>query len=125
MKSGKHRRAQIRAARLQRAHKRHPLSPGASVRVDASQLAQDGSYGVPQFVQRGWYVDIEFHCVGCGTEGVWTAERQKWWYEVAKGGVWTRANRCRECRAKQRAQREASRAASIEGWLRKLARLAQ
>ncbi len=125
MKSGRKRRAEIRAARLKRTHKRHPLSPGAHVRVDATQLAPDGSYGVPQFVQRGWYVDVEFRCVDCGTEGVWSAERQKWWYEVAKGGVWTRANRCRECRAKKRAQREASRTAFVEGMLRKLAAMAQ
>lgn len=125
MKCGRKRRAEIRAARLKRAHKRHLLSPGAHVRVDATQLAPDGSYGVPRFVQRGWYVDIEFRCVDCGTEGVWSAERQKWWYEVAKGGVWTSANRCRACRAKKRAQREATRVAYVEGMLRKLAAMAQ
>lgn len=125
MKSGKQRRAEIRAARLQRAHKRHPQSPGAHVRVDPEQLAPDNSYGVPDFVWRGWYVDVEFRCVECGTEGVWTAERQKWWYEVAKGGVWTRAVRCRACRERVRAQREVSRAAYFAGMQRKMAQQQQ
>lgn len=125
MNSGKRRRIEIHAARLRRAHRRHPLSPGAVVRVDATQLAPDNSYGVPDFVRRGWYVDVSFRCVDCGAEGVWTAERQKWWYEVAKGGVWTTARRCRACRARWRAEREAARAASIAGLTRKLARMAQ
>jgi len=120
MKSGKQRRAELRATRLRRAHKRHPLSPRAQLRVDATQLAPDNSYGVPDFVWRGCYVDVEFRCVDCGAEGVWTAERQKWWYEEAKGGVWTRAKRCRACRAKRRA----ARAASIAGRLRKLQAMA-
>jgi len=29
---------------------------------------------------------------------VWTAEQQKWWYEVAKGPIFSVAVRCRECR---------------------------
>jgi hypothetical protein len=125
VKSGKQRRAQIKAARLQRAHKRHPLSPEAIVRVDPTRLAPDGSYGVPDFVHRGYYVDVAFRCVDRAAEGVWTAQRQKWWYEVAQGGVWTTARRCRACRAKKRAEREAAHAASIAGGLLKLARMAQ
>lgn len=125
VKSGKQRRAQIKAARLERAHKRHPLSPEAIVCVNPTRLAPDGSYGVPDFVRRGYYLDVAFRCVDCGAEGVWTAQRQKWWYEVAQGGVWTTARRCRACRAKRRAEREAARAAALAGRLRKLARMAQ
>lgn len=124
MTSGKQRRFEIKAARLKRAHRRHPLSPGAIDRVDVSRLAPDNSYGVPDFVRRGHYADIGFRCVDCGAEGVWSAQRQKWWYEVARGGVWTTARRCRACRAKRRAQREAARAASLAGRLRKAAKLA-
>ncbi len=125
MKSGKQRRAEIRAARLRRAHERHPLSPGAHVQVDPAQLAPDNSCGVPDFVRRGWYVNLAFRCVDCGAHGVWTAQRQRWWYEVAKGGVWTTARRCRECRARRRAQREASRVGCVEETARKPASMAQ
>ena len=131
-RSGKQRRAEIKAARVARVaagEARAYIDPRLLVGAggapcDPSRLAADNSYGVPDFVWRGCYVDVEFRCVDCGAEGVWTAERQKWWYEEAKGGVWTRANRCRACRAKRRAAREAARAASIAGWLRKLAAMA-
>lgn len=133
MKSGKQRRAEIKASRVAAGQARAHIDPRFTIHAagapqllsGASQLAPDKSYGVPVFVTRGCYVDVSFRCVDCGAEGVWTAERQKWWYEVAKGGVWTCANRCRECRANKREQREASRAAYCEGMLRKLARMAQ
>lgn len=124
IKSGKQRRAEIMAARVAR-RARIARTDAACARndprelhlriggalCDPSRLATDNSYGVPDFVRRGCYVDVEFRCVDCGADGVWIAERQKWWYEEAKGGVWTRANRCRACRAKRRAAREAARAA--------------
>lgn len=67
--------------------------------ADLSQQAPHNSYGaVPLY-----YEDTPFTCVDCGKEEVWTAEQQKWWYEVAKGSIYSRAARCRECR---RARRE-------------------
>lgn len=75
------------------------------VAVDRGALSPDGSYGVPAFVERGYYVDIPFECRDCGADQIWTASQQKWWYEVAKGGVWTTATRCRACRRRERAQR--------------------
>lgn len=132
IKSGKQRRAEIKAARVARVAAREArayidprfLLDAAGAPCDPRRLAQDNSYDTPVFVSRGCYVDVRFTCVDCGAEGVWTAGRQKWWYEKAKGGVWTRANRCRVCRAKRRAARDAARAASIAGWLRKLAAMA-
>lgn len=133
MKSGKQRRAEIKAARVARVAAgaaRAYIDPrflvgAGGAPCDPSRLAPDNSYDTPVFVWRGCYVDVEFRCVDCGAEGVWTAERQKWWYEEAKGGVWTRAKRCRACRAKRRVVREAARVASIAGRLRKLQAMAQ
>lgn len=132
MKSGKQRRAEIKAARVARVAAgaaRAQINPRVRVRAggapcDPSRLAPDNSYDTPVFVWRGCYVDVAFRCVDCGAEGIWTAERQKWWYEEAKGGVWTRAKRCRACRAKRRAARESARGASIAGRLRKLQAIA-
>jgi len=76
-----------------------------SLPVDKSQLAPDGSYSVPLFVARGYYVDVPFPCQDCGVPQVWTAAQQKWWYEVAKGSVWTIASRCRPCRRRLREER--------------------
>jgi Probable zinc-ribbon domain len=50
-----------------------------------------------------WYVEYEFTCVDCGSDEVWTAEQQKWWYEEAKGPSQSRAIRCRACRKVLRA----------------------
>lgn len=136
MQSGKQRRAAIKAARLRRAERRQQLlalalSPAApwpasaplldQATVERSLLAADNSYGAPAFVQRGYYQDVAFTCVDCGEPGVWSAARQKWWYEVARGGVWTTARRCRSCRAARRAQRELGRLTWQQGQQRKAA----
>jgi len=87
--------------------------------VNRAALDPDGSYGVPDFVERGYYVDRPFTCKDCGKAEVWTATQQKWWYEVAKGGVWTTARRCRPCRQQERARRHEARRVHREGLARK------
>lgn len=71
-----------------------PLPPGAVV-ADVSQQVSWNSWN-------GWqppyYADVEFVCVDCGVEETWTAEDQKWYYEVAKGSLYDRAGRCLACR---------------------------
>ena len=123
MKSGKQRRAELRikknakrAAALQKA-KLDARARG--VEVDLSQLAPDGSYGQPEFVRRGYYVDKPFECQECGEHQTWTATQQKWWYEVAKGGIWTTATLCRPCRRRERSRREEARRVHLEGLARK------
>jgi hypothetical protein len=46
--------------------------------------------------------------------------QQKWWYETAKGDVFTKAVRCRACRTKERARKAAARRVHLEGLARKL-----
>ena len=132
MKSGKQRRQDIKAKRLAKqaaANERAVASQAAAQaqldsaaggeRVDVAALAPDGSYGVPTFVTRGYYVDRPFTCNDCGKAEVWTATQQKWWYEVAKGGVWTTARRCRPCRRLERERRQEARRVHVEGLARK------
>lgn len=90
--------------------------------VDRGRLAPDNSYDAPDFVGRGYYLNIPFVCKDCGKHEVWTARQQKWWYEVAKGGVWTTAVRCRPCRRQERERREEARRVHLEGLARKAAR---
>lgn len=70
--------------------------------ADLSKQSPNNSYGPPLY-----YEDRPFTCIDCGKEEVWTAEQQKWWYEVAQGPIYSQANRCRECRRQRRARREA------------------
>lgn len=132
MKSGKQRKAEIKAARLQRvARLKASVSctpkikpkrlPAGVVVCDANQLAPSNSYGIPAFVFRGYYVDTAFRCKDCDAEGIWTAARQKWWYEVAKGNVETRAVRCKSCRAIERARKALAREVHQAGLLAKQA----
>ncbi len=72
--------------------------PPHQIPADISQQAPHTSYGgVPLF-----YEDKEFTCVDCGKTEVWTAEQQKWWYETAKGYIFSTAVRCHACREKLR-----------------------
>lgn len=70
--------------------------------VNVGALAPYNSYGPPDFIARGYYEDVPFTCVDCGEAQLWTATQQKWWYEVAKGQVYSIAKRCRACRRKRR-----------------------
>jgi hypothetical protein len=123
MKSNKQRRAELKAkkaakrAEAERAVKRIALARG--VVVNRTALTPDNSYSVPAFVERGYYVDLPFECQECGEPQTWTAAQQKWWYEVAKGNVWTTARLCRPCRRRERTRREEARRTSLEGLERK------
>jgi hypothetical protein len=67
--------------------------PHDAVGADMTKHALYNSYG-PKL----WYRDEEFHCKDCGKREVWTAQQQQWWFEVAKGQINSRADRCRPCR---------------------------
>ncbi|WP_116810479.1 zinc-ribbon domain containing protein [Steroidobacter cummioxidans] len=91
-----------------------PVPPGA-VAADASQLAHNNTYSpLPKF-----YVDKVVVCRQCGKQEVWPAERQKWWYEVAKGNIFTQAVLCRSCRRADKDRKAEARRVHLEGLARK------
>lgn len=73
-------------------------TPPRRIEADLSQQAPSNTYS-----PRTYYEDAEFRCRDCGKLEVWTAEQQRWWYEVAKGPVQSKAVRCGPCRAARRA----------------------
>lgn len=83
--------------------------------VNPSLLASYNSYGDPEFVSRGYYLDVDFACIDCGAKETWTATQQKWWYEVAKGDVFSTAIRCRSCRRKERLRINEARKIHLDG----------
>lgn len=108
MQSGKQKRAIIMARRTMRRARQDdavlepPKQPLGTVPVDRLCLAPCNSYGAPAFVGRGYYEDLAFTCRDCGARQVWTAEQQQWWYETAKGYVYSTAVRCLGCRRQRR-----------------------
>jgi hypothetical protein len=72
--------------------------PKEAIPADMTKHAAHNSYS-PLF----WYQDCDFVCKDCGSSEVWTAEAQRWWYEEAKGPIYSRAVRCRACREARRA----------------------
>ena len=134
MKSSKQRKAEIKSARAdrrshvaviaeqvrqERAAREHAARMKAEVSVNPANLRPTNSYGTPDFVKRGFYVDTSFTCKACGAIQTWTATQQKWWYESAKGDVWTVAVMCKPCRAKERARKARARAAHLDGIARR------
>ena len=128
MKSSKQRRAEISAKRRKRAAGREPLRklPEVALQrmipVNEALLAPNNSYGAPDFVRRGYYIDLPFRCAECGTEEIWTGTQQKWWYEVAKGFAYSAAIHCRSCRRKERERRDEARRVHLQGLAKKTAR---
>ncbi len=106
MQSGKQKRAAIMARRQARreAATRAPVMvrPKGARQANLALLAPHNSYGAPAFVERGYYIDLAFTCRDCGASQVWTAEQQQWWYETAKGYVYSTAIRCLGCRQARR-----------------------
>jgi hypothetical protein len=138
MKSGRQRRTEIlmRRKAKQAAKRAKKISAqfesatfwqlsqtGGAVQVNPVNLQPDNSYGVPEFVKRGFYVDMPFCCKHCGMPQIWTAQQQRWWYEGVKGNVWQIAVLCRPCRIKERERKTLARKTYIEGLLKKLSRL--
>lgn len=79
-----------------------PRPPRGRIQADLSQQAPNNSWSAPPL----YYEDTPFVCVDCGKEEIWTARQQQWWYEVAKGSVYSRAVRCHDCRKARREQHE-------------------
>ena len=73
---------------------RHEMArmPMDAIPADMTKHAPHNSDGPPF-----WYRDSEFTCKDCGQYGIWTAKEQQWWYEVAKGPVYSTASRCHQC----------------------------
>jgi len=127
MKSGRQRRDEIAAKRRQRRARAWDSPAGQSpqkpsmplVPVNEDLLAPYNSYGAPDFVVRGYYLDCPFRCVACGSEHTWTGTQQKWWYEVAKGYPYSTAKLCRPCRRREQARRAEARRLHLEGLARR------
>lgn len=128
MKSGKQRKKELVVARAQRKARERLAKveamrtqrPVESAPVNPELIAPFNSYGAPQWLQRGYYLDLPFTCRDCKAEEVWTATQQKWWYEVAKGYAYSGPTRCRACRRKVREARAENARRSAEGRERKL-----
>jgi hypothetical protein len=114
------------AAMVAAARRRAQKAAAADVRwlservaVNTANLRPTNSYGTPDFVTRGYYVDFPFKCKDCGKSEVWTPTQQRWWYEIAKGDVRTVASRCRPCRQRERARRTVAREVAEAGMAKK------
>jgi hypothetical protein len=73
-------------------------APEGAVLADLEKLSHINTYGdLPTH-----YQDYPFICKDCGSAEVWMAEQQKWYYEEAKGHIWSVAMHCRACRKKRK-----------------------
>lgn len=124
MKSGKQRRAEIRASRIKKAQKhvasvnetpweKQPIE-GPRVEADHSQIQHSYSTCLPLY-----YYDRAFECATCGVSQLWTAKQQKWWYEIAKGDFNSTAKYCRPCRKANREKKAAERNVHYRGLVEK------
>jgi len=111
----------LKASALERARAvasvdpRRDPPPAGAVLADHAALAHNNTYDLlPKF-----YVDRAIVCRQCGTAEVWPADRQKWWYEVAKGNINTHAVLCRSCRESRKSQKTEARRIHLEGVAKK------
>ena len=84
---------------------RHKNKDAHRLPVDASKLNMGNTYSSPP----EYYYDIAFSCCDCGSDEIWTAAQQKWWYEDAGGYFFAGAVRCRTCREIQRERKRVAR----------------
>lgn len=102
MKSGKQRRLEIKEKRRQKAlrnqavyvYSNNTIIPENAIKSDPNELLSNSIFDIfPRY-----YLDKAFVCVDCGSDEIWTAKQQKWWYEIRKGHIDSIAKRCRRCR---------------------------
>jgi hypothetical protein len=117
MKSGRQRRPEIQIRRVGKPAAVRAEEARAHAKREAKARAS-----TPDFVARGFYVDMPFACKACGQAQIWTAAQQKWWYEAAKGDVWTIAVLCRPCRLGERKRKSAARDVHLAGLAKKAPR---
>jgi len=103
IKSGKQRRLEIKAKRLNKPLKTKLRN---SVKADHTELAHNNTLGLfPSY-----YYDKDFVCYKCGIKEVWLAEQQKYWYEVIKGSIFSTAQHCLKCRKAIREEKKQQKA---------------
>ena len=89
----------------------HVEIPHGAVLAESTELAHNNTYGrLPRF-----YVDRVIVCRQCHIEEVWPAERQKWWYEAAKGNINSDAVLCRSCRDLEKARKDEAKRVHLKG----------
>jgi hypothetical protein len=92
--------------------------PPGAVMADSAELSHNNTYDpLPRF-----YIDKLIQCRQCGKEELWSAERQKWWYEVAKGNIFTQAVLCHSCRETEKQRKDEARRVHLEGMAKKNAK---
>lgn len=101
MKSGKQRRLEIKEKRRKKAvnnisvdvYSNPAKLPKGAIKSNLSKIYVNHYVTLPTF-----YIDKAYVCRDCGSEEVWTAKQQKWWFEIIKGDVNSTAIRCLRCR---------------------------
>jgi Probable zinc-ribbon domain len=58
---------------------------------------------------RTYYEIVHFSCVDCGVAQIWSVEDQLWYYESTGAVEYSIAQRCRECRRKERQRKHLAR----------------
>jgi hypothetical protein len=120
MSSNKQKRKQARQKKERKA-KRNKLQAFKEGRLHHGVSVPDGAIPADVGKQRlnaigsnarPYYQDLDFECVDCGAHEVWTAEQQRWWYEVARGPLESTAIRCKACRARRKGRGGTGAAAS-------------
>ena len=115
-KSGLQKRREIKAARVEKARRGvvdvyGVEAPKGSLLANKVILREVNPLGpLPNF-----YIDRHFECKDCGSDEVWTAKQQKWWYEMARGCISSVAVRCRSCRYKEKIRKAEARRVHLEG----------
>ncbi|WP_371747967.1 zinc-ribbon domain-containing protein [Hahella aquimaris] len=119
-KSGLQRRKEIKAARLERA-KRSEVDVYSEVVPKGALPANTEILREINPLERlpNFYIDRHFICKDCESHEIWTAKQQKWWYEIARGSIASKAVRCRSCRYKEKRRKEEARRVHLEGLARK------
>ena len=114
-KSDERKACSSRSERIAKLLKRGWIKDASEIPEDAIPVNPDrppsgGAYSKPIFYRDAW-----FTCRDCGILEVWTAESQKWYFEMTGAPYYHAAIRCRNRRTRERERkREARKSAGHE-----------
>jgi len=114
-------RRESKKERKKRAEFELGLKRGTIIPVDKAKIISRSVLPeIPDYYEDRW-----FTCKDCGERDLWAAKQQKRWYEEQGGEIEAIAIRCRSCRRKEKARKEAGRKIHLDGLAAKAAKKAE
>ncbi|RYD20576.1 MAG: hypothetical protein EOP88_14550 [Verrucomicrobiaceae bacterium] len=108
-KSDERKECHSRSERIAKLLKRGWIKDASEIPEDAIPVNPDSFNAGGSYSPQLFYRDQPFTCKDCGKDEIWKADDQRWYFEKYGAPWYQSANRCLECRIKERERKREAR----------------